>query len=149
MRIRRSKQREELKALYIYIAEKLLLKGFDIYGYESFSSNSFYLKLDAGLCGSLRISDHQGKSYLNYTYNILTCEPEMWVDFDGRYFYNLKFTDVCVDNITTRRVDKVTQWGGPEKYKAQLFSVKDNNIGKKKGFWSKCKKLTLENLHED
>ena len=49
----------------IKVAEdiQILLKknGFTIHRYNSYSSNSIYLKVDFGLAGSIRISDHVGR----------------------------------------------------------------------------------------
>ena len=45
--------------------------GFVIQRYDAYSTNSIYLKLDYGVCNSIRISDHTGKKYLKYRYNVI------------------------------------------------------------------------------
>ena len=42
-----------------------------IHRYDSYSTNSIYLKFDYGVANSLRISDHDGKRHLKYRFNIL------------------------------------------------------------------------------
>ena len=42
-----------------YIQSKLLEYGFKIQRYNAYSTNSIYLKLDYGVCNSIRISDHK------------------------------------------------------------------------------------------
>lgn len=42
-----------------------------IHRYDSYSTNSIYLKFDYGVANSLRISDHNGKKHLRYRFNIL------------------------------------------------------------------------------
>lgn len=48
----------------------LIEKGFTVHRYDAFSTDSVYLKLDYGACGSIRISDHKGYKRLHYMWNI-------------------------------------------------------------------------------
>ena len=48
------------------MCELLLEKGFIVQRYDSVTTNSIYLKLDYGMCNSIRISDHKGKKHLSY-----------------------------------------------------------------------------------
>ena len=52
------------------MCELLLEKGFIVQRYDSVTTNSIYLKLDYGMCNSIRISDHKGKKHLSYMYNL-------------------------------------------------------------------------------
>lgn len=52
------------------VASRLVSEGFTVHRYDAFSTNSIYLKLDYGACGSLRISDHPGYKHLKYRWNI-------------------------------------------------------------------------------
>lgn len=52
------------------LCRRLLSAGFIVHRYDAYSTNSIYLKLDCGVCNSIRISDHTGKGYLKYRYNI-------------------------------------------------------------------------------
>lgn len=44
------------------IIDFLLDNGFSVLRYDAYSTNSIYLKLDYGVCYSIRISDHPGKA---------------------------------------------------------------------------------------
>ena len=46
--------------------------GISIHIYHAFSTNSIYIKLDYGVLGSIRISDHDGKERYKYKYNVRT-----------------------------------------------------------------------------
>ena len=62
--------KRELTALADFITGQLIREGFVVQRYDSCTSDSIYLKLDYGVCNSIRISDHQGKKHLKYRYNI-------------------------------------------------------------------------------
>ena len=53
--------RNELDNLADYIAKRLISEGFTVQRYNAYTTNSIYLKLDYGVCNSIRISDHPGK----------------------------------------------------------------------------------------
>lgn len=61
----------KLEEVAEYVQNILLEQGFIIHRYNAYSTNSIYLKLDYGACCSIRISDHKGKEYLSYKYNII------------------------------------------------------------------------------
>ena len=50
-----------LKEATLEIVEELKRAGVTIQFYKARSSESYYLQLDHGVCGSIRISDHEGK----------------------------------------------------------------------------------------
>ena len=57
-------KKETIKKIADDISRSLLEEGFDILRYDSYSSNSVYLKIDCGVCHTIRISDHPGKKHL-------------------------------------------------------------------------------------
>ncbi|MFR1638197.1 MAG: hypothetical protein ACLSVD_02925 [Eggerthellaceae bacterium] len=64
------------------------------------------LKLDCGMCNSIRISDHRGKKHLAYRYNIGPWIKKRWHDHDGRYprhYYPIDEADVLVANVLRDR----------------------------------------------
>ena len=67
-------KKETIKKIADDISRSLLEEGFDILRYDSYSSNSVYLKIDFGVCHTIRISDHPGKKHLHYRYNVLLRE---------------------------------------------------------------------------
>lgn len=60
----------ELKKIANELAMQLVNKGYIVHRYNSYSTESVYLKVDYGLGKSIRISNHEGKGHLRYTYNI-------------------------------------------------------------------------------
>ena len=54
--------KNEINSLADYIANRLISEGFIVQRYNAYTTNSIYLKLDYGVCNSIRISDHPGKS---------------------------------------------------------------------------------------
>ncbi|MBM7715323.1 hypothetical protein JOC94_002310 [Bacillus thermophilus] len=60
-RPRNRKNQKELQETADYIIARLKKKGIVIQRYDSYSTNSIYLKLDYGVSNSVRISDHKGK----------------------------------------------------------------------------------------
>lgn len=60
----------DFKALADSLSERFLAEGFTVHRYDAYSTSSVYLKLDCGMCNSIRISDHRGKKHLAYRYNI-------------------------------------------------------------------------------
>ena len=51
----------DFKALADSLSERFLAEGFTVHRYDAYSTSSVYLKLDCGMCNSIRISDHRGK----------------------------------------------------------------------------------------
>ena len=75
----------DFKALADSLSERFLAEGFTVHRYDAYSTSSVYLKLDCGMCNSIRISDHRGKKHLAYRYNIGPWIKKRWHDHDGRY----------------------------------------------------------------
>ena len=80
---------DELSALAESIARKLIAEGFIVQRYGAYTTSSIYLKLDYGVCNSIRISDHPGKRYLKYRYNIGPFVKEFRTEKDkyDRFYY--------------------------------------------------------------
>lgn len=72
-----------------YLVEKLK-DNFSILRYDAKKTASIYLKLDYGVVGSIRISDHKGYKGLSYTFNVECGREEDDISIaDGhiRYYY--------------------------------------------------------------
>lgn len=118
------------------IISRLKSVGFSIRRYDSYSTNSIYLKLDNGVCNSIRISDHRGKDYLEYRYNLLTY-TDTHLDTKGkylRYYYNIDDYLFMVDRIIYDRQDKIMRYGANNycRYVEENMKNHEND----KGFWS-------------
>lgn len=83
------KKDEKIYSIADYIVDSLLTYGFTIQRYNAYKTSSVYLKLDFGVCNSIRISDHDGKEHLCYRYNlIIGCSNDIVEEKYIRYYYN-------------------------------------------------------------
>lgn len=127
----------------IKVAEdiQILLKknGFTIHRYNSYSSNSIYLKVDFGLAGSIRISDHVGKGYLNYTFNVGTDIKEYREEqgkYGVRYFIPENRLELLLPLVNKIYKSKITKYG-KHWYNNKKEECEKKNIRELgKGFWS-------------
>jgi hypothetical protein len=123
-----------------YVADKLKEAGFIVQFYESYSTNSFYLKLDYGMSNSVRISDHSGKKHLKYKFNMITtCVRTCWAKDNNfwRGFYRFDDTDKMIEDIIETKNRKVSNMGQVKYNEVMLKFLKKNKDTK--GFWSKAK----------
>lgn len=120
------------------LCNKLLEKGFVVYRYDAYSTNSIYLKLDCGVCNSIRISDHEGKGYLKYRYNIGTHIKAIETKQDKypRFYFPANECDAMVKKIVADRDEKVRRYG-MGRYQQFMKDNKAKNANEK-GFWSQA-----------
>jgi len=123
------------------IVEKLKGQGFVIQRYDAYSTSSIYLKLDYGVCNTIRISDHEGKEYLQYRYNlIIGGEDNIIEDKYMRYYYNENSIKAMLMQILLDRQEKLQKYG-KERYRG--YMVKNMNEHKNdRGFWHGAKLVT-------
>lgn len=124
------------------IIDFLLGNGFSVLRYDSHSTNSIYLKLDYGVCYSIRISDHPGKEYLKYRYNVILGGTAR-ADVDKgklRYYYGSSDLVLLFDQICKDRQWRVGKYG---EYLYSKF-VEENKLkgSKRDGFWKQAKLVT-------
>lgn len=121
------------------LVHRLKAKGYIVQYYESKTTNSIYLKLDYGVGGSIRLSDHLGKGKLRYTFNVLDGVPERVVVLDRgvkRYFYNFSELDLLVFDIEANKAGKIASFG-LDKYK-QAMERNRRHGEHTRGFWKSC-----------
>lgn len=134
----------KLKEIALYLENKLLQHGFIIHRYDSYSTNSIYLKLDYGVMNSIRISDHKGKQHLSYKYNIETgIKVARWYKDDkGFWRYNCpnnqKEIDKLIDMILENKFMKITGYKG--RYNEVMQEYKEKAINEK-GFWQQANRI--------
>lgn len=127
------------------IADKIVaaLKGqnFVIQRYDSYSTDSVYLKLDYGVCNTIRISDHEGKQYLRYRYNLIIGGENNITDDDyTRYFFNEKSIGSLLNQILFDKATKLQKYG---KVSYKNFMLKNMSSHQNdKGFWKDAKLVT-------
>lgn len=126
-----------------YIGDTLLDRfrklGFIVQRYDSYTTNSIYLKLDYGVGHSIRISDHNGKKYLSYRYNIIL-NSKSSKDFSGkfpRFYYSEKKLDSLVNDVIQERQRLLNRYG-PVSY-CKFMSKRLNENENPRGFWKGCK----------
>lgn len=90
------------------LCRRLLSAGFIVHRYDAYSTNSIYLKLDCGVCNSIRISDHTGKGYLKYRYNIGIDirKKQKTQDTFPRYYYPISESNALIEQILRDRAEK-------------------------------------------
>lgn len=118
------------------ILEKLDRKGFVLYYLKAFSTSSCYIKLDFGVCKSIRIADHKGIEKYKYTFNLMIGLDKSYVE-DGRYYYCLEDLDKMIKDIIKYRDDLQKVYGF--KYFETMLEYKKQFLRKRKGFWEKAK----------
>lgn len=139
----------DLKKLADSIAGRLLAVGFVVQRYDAYSTNSVYLKLDYGVCNSIRISDHPGKKYLKYRYNIGPFVKEFREEMDKylRLYYRADKSARMIKRIVWAREVKKSRYGD-DGYKRLMRKNRNERAGSR-GFWREAVLLegtqTLEN----
>lgn len=122
------------------IAEKVIgrLRGkVIIHRYDAFSTNSIYLKFDYGVANSLRISDHKGKKYLKYRYNILITQKikrtERDCGFERIYYAPDMISALCRDILSSKREKqyRYRDYDG-------IVNQKASEIFQERGFWTQA-----------
>lgn len=124
------------------IIDFLLDNGFSVLRYDAYSTNSIYLKLDYGVCYSIRISDHPGKAYLNYRYNVIlggTIHTDI-VKGKQRYYYGDSDLALLFNQIYKDRQERIGKYGRGLYNKFMKKNMLDGNS--KKGFWKQAKLIT-------
>ena len=128
----------ELENLANAITKKLIAEGFTVQRYDAYTTSSIYLKLDYGVCNSIRISDHPGKKYLKYRYNIGSFVKEYREEKDkyDRYYYRIDKEKNMIKKIINDRDFKKSRYG-ESGYEKLMQKSKNENAGNL-GFWSKA-----------
>ena len=125
-----------------YIIQKLTEKNIIIQRYDSMKTSSVYLKLDYGVCNSIRISNHTGKQHLQYRYNlIIDCEPQSTTDSYPRYYFNQHGIDDMLQFILKERQQKISKYGYTN-YKTFMKNNQQTHKKDKQGFWRQAKLVT-------
>lgn len=98
-------------------------------------SESIYLNLDYGFIYSIRISDHPGKPYLRYRYNI---GSYINVSFEAsgepiRFYYNIFDYNLLLDRIICDKNVKLEVYG-KDRYN-RIVQTMQGLRENQKGFW--------------
>lgn len=130
---------EKIKSIAQNLIVILTSKGFAIQRYDAYKTCSVYLKLDYGVCNTIRISDHEGKEYLNYRYNILLGgENNIIEDKYIRYYFNEDSIDNLINQILFDRMTKVQKYG-KKNYISFMSKNRTENALNAEGFWKQAR----------
>lgn len=131
---------DQIQAVAGEIIQRCQAQGIIVLRYDSASSNSIYLRLDEGVLGSIRISDHKAKKRAKHRYNLLV---------DGRTYVKSHkdgFTEffTSLDNVELifRRILKEREFLKktylPFRYK-HYMRVNKSNSKTSSRFWRRAK----------
>lgn len=142
------KEEREVNKIANKLVDILLNEGFIIQRYDAYSTNSIYLKLDYGVCNTIRISDHQGKQHLFYKWNLRGDISGYQVRRSNftMYLYPFKNLERLVNDIKKDKEKKLIKYGSLG-YKDIMNFNKEKNKNEC-GFWTKSylvKKEVKEN----
>lgn len=126
------------------IQERLLDLGFTVHRLDAFTTNSVYLKVDCGVCHSIRVSDHRGKKHLKYRYNIGSFVKRFSSVQDRyrRYYFTEGEVDRLVNFVKYDRVHQIDVLGGGKAYKEQVELFRERGEAMTDWFWAKCWEVT-------
>lgn len=130
--------KKEIESIALKLQNRLLAEGFVVQRYDAYTTNSVYLKLDYGVCNSIRISDHRGKQKLNYMFNLDKNAKEIKTvkeDFT-RYYYPFGELAAMIRHILHHRTTKQQRYG--ENYHLVVEQSKRQNQNNA-GFWREAK----------
>lgn len=131
--------KETIKNIAENLISILINKGFAIQRYDAYKTCSVYLKLDYGVCNTIRISDHEGKQYLNYRYNLLIGgETNIIEDKYIRYYFNENDIETLVNQILFDRISKIQKYG-KKNYINFMSKNRTDNALNAEGFWKQAK----------
>ena len=134
----------KIKMAAEYISQELCKQGCMIHRYDAYSTNSVYLKVDAGIACSIRLSDHKGYAYLKYRFNFLANEPgnqvEHIVDAYDRYFYTAGAVDQLIDDVLLLRLQRMRAY----RNYSQLVDRALTQSKSKKGFWQQAYRVSAQ-----
>lgn len=127
--------KNELENLADSIANRLAGEGFIVHRYDAKTTDSIYLKLDYGVCNSIRISSHAGKKHLKYRYNIGPYINAFHVVKDkyDRFYYPADGLEDMIAQIIEDRELKLSRYGC-ESYAEYMLKNKRDKAGSP-GFW--------------
>lgn len=89
-------------------------KGFKISRYYAKTTKSIYLKLDYGVCGGIRISDHKGKEKYHYKFNVIKgYKGPKKVRDNGhkRLFYDYDNIEAVITDAQNEKKIKIDKYG--------------------------------------
>lgn len=125
--------RKKEKEVVNKIIEELRKRGFNVNRYYAKTTKSIYLKLDYGVCGGIRISDHCGIKKYRYRFNLLKNYMGKRVINDRGYvrlYYNYNDIKDLIYDVEQARNFKLAEYG-ILKYRSFMYINSQNKLYKK------------------
>lgn len=126
-----------IKDIAATVIEELKSAGFTVQRYDSYSTNSVYIKMDYGVSHSLRISDHKGKKNLSYKFNLIVGTKDVTTGNKGRKFYGEEHVDKLITDIKKNRSSQMNQLGESSYNRFMDHNKKEGE--NKRGFWQQAR----------
>lgn len=132
-------QKNKIQKIADKMCKLLIAEGFIVQRYDAYSTNSIYLKIDYGVCNSIRISDHKGKEYLNYMYNLRSDIKKYYKEKTNftRYYYPFEQRGRLIEHIKYNKQKKIDKYGNIKVYN-ELMNIEKNLKSNNKGFWKEA-----------
>lgn len=138
------RNRAEIRSISETIINTLAGKGFVVQEYKAYGTDSIYLKLDYGVCNTIRISDHKSKDYLCYRYNvIIDGSVDIIEEKFIRYFFNQDTINNLLNTVLFDRMAKLNKYG-LNAYKNFMLKNRLEHKKDNKGFWRDAKLVTKD-----
>lgn len=131
---------DQIRNITRRLTRRLKKHGFIVHRYNSYTSNSTYLKLDYGVARSIRISDHPGKQHLRYRFNVSSNISRIARKGDRHYY---SFSDTDIDQLVRDVVkyrEELNNKYGHEAY-VDYMNCNREKADYQVGFWKGAKEV--------
>lgn len=127
-----------------WVVNECKREGIVVMRYNAIGTHSVYLKFDDGVLGSMRISDHKGKKYLKYKYNLTLGSPRRKhvVSCHTRWYAPFQDIELMWQQVMNDR-DTIVDRYGPYLYQ-QFMKKNRDNADRTKGFWASAEYVQKE-----
>jgi hypothetical protein len=127
-----------------YLGEALCCNGCIVHRYDAISTSSVYLKIDAGVACSIRLSDHEGRGDLAYRFNYLANETGTDVyclnGSTDRYYYQSGALGTMVNDVLVLRDERELMYKNYDELVQERLTSGEHQ----KGFWQKAYLVSSE-----
>lgn len=145
---------KETQRVAVALIALLKQEGFIIQRYDSITTSSIYLKLDYGVCNSVRIGDHKGKRQYKYRYNVDIGRKQInrhkTAEGWPRWYYPETELQTLVRDVICER-QRLQVKNGTDNYWALMAQRRFESSGAK-GFWQNAylvEQFNTEEIHVD
>lgn len=140
------RRRSQVQTIADRLIGELKARGIVVHRTDAVNSASAYLKLDYGILGSVRISDHLGTGeVLGFRWNLMSeiGEPYTTTDLEqghDRHWYGWVHLGDMIGHIERYRAQRQQQMG-QEGYVVAMGRNEWNINRTRKGFWEKARRV--------